>query len=299
MSRVILALCFCLGILVIQAKADAVSRRQAFRARLAEEPAAAIAAGLRDEDAVIRRYCVYQDFLRNGPDAVDGWTELLDDPDEQVQLAVVECLAKLPLEDARRQAMGKAFVATSKFPAVIQQASRLDAAAFNFQRVNVRLKDDPTYDHIVEMKESIPLPDDRWLMCIDPAETGHTKKWFEADLDETGWKPVKCAAWEGQGFPGYDGVAWYRIRFNAPPKENCVGAELKFGAVDEQAWVWLNGKYVGQHAIGPEGWDVAFWLNIGDEIVWDAENLLVVRVEDSKMAGGIWKPIELQTLISK
>ena len=294
-SMLMLLACACLAVCA----EDLVAHRQAFRSRLAQDSSAAIAEGLRDSDAVIRRYCVYQDFLRNGPDVVEKWGDLLDDPDEQVQLAVVECLAKLPTENPLRQSMGKTFVANSKFPTVVRQASRLDAAAFSFHRVNVRLKDDPTYDHIVEMKESIPLSDDRWLMCTDPTETGHTKKWFVADLDETGWKPVKCEAWEGQGFPGYDGVAWYRIRFNAPPKENCVGAELKFGAVDEQAWVWLNGKYVGQHAIGPEGWDVAFWLNVGDEIAWDAENLLVVRVEDSKMAGGIWKPIELQTLISK
>ena len=294
-SMLTLLACACLAVCA----EDLVSHRQAFRSRLAQDPSAAIAEGLRDSDAVIRRYCVYQDFLRNGPDVVEKWGDLLDDPDAQVQLAVVECLAKLPTEDARRQAMGKTFVTKSKFPTVVRQASRLDAAAFNFHRVNVLLKNDPTYDHIVEVKESIQLPDDRWLMRTDPAETGHTKKWFVADLDETGWKPVKCEAWEGQGFPGYDGVAWYRIRFNAPPKGDCVGANLQFGAVDEQAWVWLNGKYVGQHAIGPEGWDIAFWLNVGDEIVWDAENLLVVRVEDSKMAGGIWKPIELQTLISK
>ena len=278
---------------------DMVSHRQAFRARLAQNPSAAVAEGLRDSDAVIRRYCVYQDFLRNGPKTVEGWKKLVSDPDELVQLAVAECLAKLPQENPHRQALGKALVETSKFPAVIRQVSRLDASAFNFYRNNVRLKDGPTYDHIVEIQDSIELPDDRWLMCTDPAETGHTKNWFAPDFDDQAWTPVKCEAWEGQGFPGYDGVAWYRIRFAAPPKGNCVGADLKFGAVDEQAWVWLNGKYIGQHTIGPEGWDVAFWLNIGDEIAWGAENLLVVRVEDSKMAGGIWKPIELQTLISK
>ena len=85
---------------------DMVGHRQAFRSRLVQDASTAIAEGLRDSDAVIRRYCVYQDFLRNGPDVVEGWEHLLNDPDEQVQLAVVECLAKLPTENARRQAMG-------------------------------------------------------------------------------------------------------------------------------------------------------------------------------------------------
>ena len=51
---------------------DLVAHRQAFRARLAQDASTAIAEGLRDSDAVIRRYCVYQDFLRNGPEAVEG-----------------------------------------------------------------------------------------------------------------------------------------------------------------------------------------------------------------------------------
>ena len=297
MSRMWLLCILCAG-LVACAK-DQVSHRREFRARLAAEPAAAIAEGLRDDDAVIRKYCVYQDFLRNGADAVAGWKELLSDPDEEVQLAVVECLGKLPSENPQRQSMGKALAETSKYPLVVRYASRLDAAAFNFFRTNVRLKDDPTFDHIAEVKETIELPDDQWRMNLDPAENGHVKNWFAVDYDDHEWPKVKCADWESQGFPGYDGVAWYRIRFTAPPKGDCVGADLKFGAVDEQAWVWLNGKYVGQHAIGPDGWDVAFWLNVGDEIAWDAENLLVVRVEDSAQAGGIWKPIELQTIISK
>ncbi len=278
---------------------DAVTHRRNFRAWLEREPEVALAAGLADADAVIRRFAVYQDFLRNGPDAVLGWQGLVDDPDEQVQLAVVECLGKLPAENFHRKVLGQRLKGVSKFKEVVRLAAQLEVPPFNYYRENVRLKDDPTFDHNAEIKEKLPLADDNWLFCLDKAGDGHVHRWFDVDLNESAWRPIKVGAWEQQGYPNYDGLAWYRIRFTAPPRDDCVGAELYFGSVDEQAWVWLNGKYVGQHAIGPDGWDIDFWLNIGDEINWGAENLLVVRVEDSAKAGGIWKPIELQTLLSK
>ena len=76
-----------------------------------------------------------------------------------------------------------------------------------------------------------------------------------------------------------------------PPKSACNAVEIHFGAVDETAWVWLNGKFVGQHDVGTAGWDRPFDLNITDEINWGGENILVVRVEDTLGAGGIWKPV--------
>ena len=295
MLRSIFTLLLCVGLMAC-AKEDSVTRRQAFRKAFAENPAAAIDAGLKDSDAVIRKYCVYQDFLRNGADAVTGWKKLLADPDEEVQLAVVECLGKLPSENPQRQSMGKALAEKSKYPLVVRYASRLDAAAFNFYRTNVRLKDDPTFDHIAEVKETIELPDDRWVFSLDPAENGHAKNWFAVDYDDHEWPKVKCADWESQGFPGYDGVAWYRIRFVAPPKGDCVGADLKFGAVDEQAWVWLNGTYLGCHDIGLAGWNKPFDVDCTKELIWGEKNVLVVRVQDAADAGGIWKPITLNVL---
>jgi hypothetical protein len=114
---------------------------------------------------------------------------------------------------------------------------------------------------------------------------------------EKGWQKIRLGAWEQQCIGTYDGIAWYRIRFKAPEKaQGVVGAELYFQGVDEIAWIWLNGTYVGQHDLGPAGWDIPFFMNIGEEIKWGEENLLVVRVHDSTAARGIWKPIELHIL---
>ena len=72
--------------------------------------------------------------------------------------------------------------------------------------------------------------------------------------------------------------------------------ELCFGAVDEDAWVWLNGKYVGQRVKGEVAWNAPFRFDIGKEIAWGAENVLAVRVFDSRFGGGIWKPVRIEVL---
>ena len=55
----------------------------------------------------------------------------------------------------------------------------------------------------------------------------------------------------------------------------------------------MNGKYVGQHDVGPSGWNMPFDLDITQEIRWGGENQLTVRVEDTMAAGGIWKPVKI------
>ena len=81
-----------------------------------------------------------------------------------------------------------------------------------------------------------------------------------------------------------------------PSYKKCAAVELAFGAVDESAWVWLNGIYIGQHDIGPSGWNRAFWLDVTKEIRWGEKNLLVIRVEDTVNGGGVWKPVSVEIL---
>ena len=123
------------------------------------------------------------------------------------------------------------------------------------------------------------------------------KGWNEPGYDTREWEDIAVPGnWETQGFPDYDGFAWYRIAFDAPKKCESNAVELNFGGVDEEAWVWLNGTFVGQHAVGVSGWDKPFQLDVTDEVRWGEHNLLVVRVFDARMAGGIWKPIKLDIL---
>ena len=73
---------------------------------------------------------------------------------------------------------------------------------------------------------------------------------------------------------------------------------LHFGAVDEQAWVYVNGERVGEHTVESEGagvgqlWDRPFAISVPpDKIRPGEDNLLAVRTHASVGASGIWKPV--------
>lgn len=78
--------------------------------------------------------------------------------------------------------------------------------------------------------------------------------------------------WEAEGYPGLDGVAWYRRRFRVADPAGWW--TLGFGAVMDDAEVYLNGRFLGSH----RGGFTPFWLACGDSIA--AENEIVVKVTD-------------------
>ena len=164
-------------------------------------------------------------------------------------------------------------------------------------RMNFSLRNDPSYDHAVTVIKKILLPKKNWNFTADPNDEGFQNRYYAEDFDDSGWRKISVTGcWEKQNVGPYDGIAWYRVKFRMPEKIHCSGVDISFGAVDESAWVWLNGKYIGQHDIGPAGWNVPFSLNIASELKWGEENILAVRVKDTAGAGGIWKPAEIEVL---
>ncbi|WP_109486303.1 glycoside hydrolase family 2 protein [Occallatibacter savannae] len=96
----------------------------------------------------------------------------------------------------------------------------------------------------------------------------------------SGWQAVEVPhTWQSLGrSPEYVGVAWYRLRLDAPNKwaaSRCV--RIEFEAVNHTAHVFLNGKAVGEH-VG-RGY-TAFTLDISDRLANGAENTLMVRVDN-------------------
>ena len=71
-----------------------------------------------------------------------------------------------------------------------------------------------------------------------------------------------------------------------------------FAGVDEQAWVYLNGKQIGEHSEKSEKkaftalYDEPFIVEVPvDQLKAGAENVLHVRVHNQAGAGGIWRPV--------
>ncbi len=170
-------------------------------------------------------------------------------------------------------------------------------ATWPFHNDTVLLRNRPDWDYDVAVKERFPLPETGWKIALDHDIQGHTRDWFKPGFDDRSWTDIAIAkAWEPQGI-SHDGFAWYRRVFKAPAKpQRFNAAELHFEGVDECAWVWLNGVYLGEHDLGPDGWNVPFSLDATQHLKWGEDNQLTVRVHDSTMAGGIWKPITLEIL---
>ncbi len=282
----------------------------------------ALAAGLQDDNLVVRRTAVRL-LIEVGAPARTALTGALDNADALVRRAALSALCdpltaealphlKKGLVDAdplmrltavqmlvqlkpRTQEMNSLLekARTDESDAVREVAA---AAVWPFFKETVSVRDRKDWDHDIKVSQEIPLPTDGWRFKTDPKADGHLQKWYEPTYNDSAWLPIKIgSAWEEQG-QKYDGFAWYRGTFDLPAKPQCLAVEMAFGGVDEIAWVWVNGQYVGQHDLGTEGWDKPFALDVTKELKWGEKNQITVRVYDSAYAGGIWKPVTIQVL---
>lgn len=281
-----------------------------------------LAAALNDENLVVRRTAVRL-LAELGPPAQPILTQAFDNPDFLVRRTALTALCT-PLTAASLPALARAFqdphlpvrliavhllVAlqprTEAVTELLNKARQDEAAAVRevaaqalwpFFKETVSIRDRQDWDHDIHLTQSIPLPKEGWRFQTDPSQDGHLQGWYEPSFDDSGWAPIHTEeAWEPQGFQ-YDGVAWYRGWFDLPAQPEHLAVEIRFGAVDECAWVWINGQYVGQHDLGPAGWDRPFTLDVTSALQWGRKNQITVRVYDSAQAGGIWKPVQLEVL---
>jgi sialate O-acetylesterase len=90
-------------------------------------------------------------------------------------------------------------------------------------------------------------------------------------------------AWERAGFPGLDGVAWYRTSVTLSARQAGQPAALSLGAVDDADVTWVNGIEVGR-----TDWYAAprrYQLPAG--LLKEGRNTIAVRVTDGGGDGGI------------
>jgi beta-galactosidase/beta-glucuronidase len=93
--------------------------------------------------------------------------------------------------------------------------------------------------------------------------------------------PVESALSGVMKIPAEDQRIWYRRSFSIPKKWIGERILLHFGAVDFEATVWVNGKKVGEHRGGYDG----FTFDITDAIAHPGPNELVVSALDPTDAG--------------
>ncbi len=135
--------------------------------------------------------------------------------------------------------------------------------------------------------------------------TGDNPDWAQPDFDDRLWPTVTTSLpWEAQGFPGYDGFAWYRIHVVIPSSLKAASdwperLRLQLSAIDDADEVYLNGHRVGKSGRMPtdpggfEGRPHAlrdYLVDLQSGLVrWDSNNIIAVRVFDAGGDGGFQK----------
>jgi hypothetical protein len=134
--------------------------------------------------------------------------------------------------------------------------------------------------------QEVPLPSE-WKFT-----TSDSSQFCQETYNDQHWKNINVpSSWESQGFIGYDGIAWYRVRFNIP--ESWTGDDLVLfaGIIDDADETYLNGVRIGVSGQFPPNdqstWDVQRIYEIPKALI-KSTNTLAIRVFDGAGDGGIY-----------
>ena len=148
---------------------------------------------------------------------------------------------------------------------------------------------DQGYDEYANTPAVVPYSYDEvtavpmvWKFRLDVDGLHPQRHAYEArDFDDTDWAAISIGrAWEDQGYAGYDQGAWYRTTITVTA-DTVRPVLMAFGGVDKDAFVYVNGRLVGQHHV----WDLPFILDISDPVIRDGENVVAIYVYDGGLHG--------------
>ncbi|NQT24777.1 beta galactosidase jelly roll domain-containing protein [candidate division KSB1 bacterium] len=124
-------------------------------------------------------------------------------------------------------------------------------------------------------------------------EIGDNKAYADPDFDDSSWELIHVPnMWENEGYPGYDGYAWYRIRFYLPNSLKSKSLCLQLGFIDDIDETFMNGIHVGGEGEFPPSNETAYNMRriyeLNENVLqFGKENCIAVRVFDSQLGGGI------------
>ncbi len=155
-------------------------------------------------------------------------------------------------------------------------------------------------------QDNITLPTAKFI-------TGDNTQYKEAGFNDAAWATINAnAVWEEQGYPDYNGYAWYRFHFTLPSslkKKSFWKDSLRIlvGKVDDVDETFLNGVKIGQTGSLPTdagGYGGEYQVSRDYHIAtndkalnWDKENVIAVRVYDGGGGGGMYSGIPIITMM--
>ncbi len=126
-----------------------------------------------------------------------------------------------------------------------------------------------------------------WFYKIDYNQIGISNNWFEGKIEYDGRIKVP-GFFEQQKNKDFDGWFWYFKEFNFNEQVDSKIA-LYCEAIDDDASIWLNGEFIGEH----QGYSESFYFEISQKIN-QGKNLLAILVKDYGGPGGIYKPLYIK-----
>jgi hypothetical protein len=124
-------------------------------------------------------------------------------------------------------------------------------------------------------------------------ELGDDMRRADPKFNDNDWESINVPGrWEDQGYPGYDGYAWYRKHFVIQKDDARKVLYVRLGAIDDADEVYLNGHFIGFYGTFPPKFNTAYgvhriyrvlsrYLNPG------GDNVIAVRVYDDQLEGGM------------
>ncbi|HEX9108726.1 MAG TPA: sialate O-acetylesterase, partial [Longimicrobiales bacterium] len=131
------------------------------------------------------------------------------------------------------------------------------------------------------------------LPTVDDGLVAGKALWADPALDDASWATLRVPGmWENAGYPGLDGVAWYRTTFELSAAEAAQPVTLALGPIDDDDITWVNGVEVGRTA----GYNIPRNYTVPAGALHAGRNVVAVRVIDYGGGGGITGPgpIELR-----
>ena len=124
-------------------------------------------------------------------------------------------------------------------------------------------------------------------------QIGDDMTYANTDFDDSQWSTIRIRKkWEDQGYPAYDGYAWYRTKFYLSKKIKGKSLNLYLGNIDDVDAVYMNGQYIGGHGQFPPHYNTAYNIDrkyhlLAKNLFYGDENVIAVRVYDHEGSGGI------------
>lgn len=151
---------------------------------------------------------------------------------------------------------------------------------------------DEALKKVDEEKALIPPPNPKfwktrhdWNQEILKADPGTKDKWFQQNLDDSGWKQMSIPVlWERTDLGELDGIVWFRKHIEIPA--DWAGKELtvELGPIDDTDITWFNGTQIGQTNYYQDNRN----YTISAGLVKTGTNVLAVKVLDTGGGGGLW-----------